>query len=184
MNRRIVVALIVTLSTGVGSCGGGSAATPTGPTSSAPSGLTLSSGVRDDAAMFRLVTQTDPFSRYTAFPNAEEFTTGRLNGSEAHRPVIRVSLNSTAAGALQGGRLPANGAWARATNGLGNETQRCRRPLLPQPTVRPVGMAGNMSGPFPFGPKIPHSAPSDNTTSTCAWLELRVDSLYKESCNS
>lgn len=109
MNRRIVVALIVTLSMGVGACGGGSAATPTGPTSSAPSGPTVSSGVRDDAAMFRLVTQTDPFSRYTAFPNAEEFTTGRLNGSEAHRPVIRVSLNNTAAGALQGGRLPVNG---------------------------------------------------------------------------
>ena len=43
---------------------------------------------------------------YTLFPNSEEFTTGRLNGSEAHRPVIRVSLNQTAAGALQNGRLP------------------------------------------------------------------------------
>ena len=82
--------------------GGSTAATPTGPT-------TAATGISDDAALFRLVSQTDPFSRYTAFPNAEEFTTGQLNGSEAHRPVIRVSLNATAAGALQGGRLPANG---------------------------------------------------------------------------
>lgn len=104
MDRRIVVALVVALSLAVAACGSGgsSVETPTGPT-------TASTGIRDDAALFRLVSQTDPFSRYTVFPNAEEFTTGRLNGSEAHRPVIRVSLNSTAAAVLQGGRLPANG---------------------------------------------------------------------------
>jgi len=104
MDRRILAALVVASASVATACGsGGSAAgTPTAPTSS-------TTAVRDDAALFRLVSQTDPFSRYTVFPNAEEFTTGRLNGSEAHRPVIRVSLNSTAAAALQGGRLPANG---------------------------------------------------------------------------
>ena len=103
MNRRIV-ALTVSLPLVAAACGGsgGAVSGPTAPT-------TASSGLRDDAAVFRLVTQTDPFSRYTVFPNADEFATGRLNGSEAHRPVIRVSLNATAAGALQGGRLPANG---------------------------------------------------------------------------
>jgi hypothetical protein len=103
MDRRIVVALVAVLSSTAVACGsGGSAAeTPTGPTAAA--------GIRDDAALFRLVSQTDPFSRYTVFPNAEEFTTGRLDGSEAHRPVIRVSLNGTATAALQGGRLPPNG---------------------------------------------------------------------------
>ena len=82
------------------SCGQ-SATTPTAPTAPSAPGA----AIRDDAALFRLVSQTDPFTRYTVFPNADEFTTGRLNGSEAHGPVIRVSLNATAAGALQGGRL-------------------------------------------------------------------------------
>ena len=86
------------------SCGqsGASSTTPTAPSST-------SSGIRDDAAFFRQISQTDPLTRYTVFPNADEFTTGRLIGSEAHRPVIRVSLNATAASALQNGRL-ASGA--------------------------------------------------------------------------
>lgn len=82
-----------------GACGG-SQSTPTSASSAAASAL------RDDASLFRLVSQTDPFARYTLLPNAEEFATGRLNGSEAHRPVIRVSFNAVAAGVLQGGRLP------------------------------------------------------------------------------
>lgn len=75
----------------------------------APSGMTT--GVRDDASLWRLVSQSDPFARYTAFPNVEETVMGRLVGSEAHRPVIRVTLNSTAAAALQNGRLPAGGTF-------------------------------------------------------------------------
>lgn len=75
----------------------------TAPAADAPG----SSGVRSDADLFRLVTQSDPFTQYTVFPRVEEFATGRLNGSEAHAPVVRVTLNATAAGALVDGRLPA-----------------------------------------------------------------------------
>ena len=78
--------------------------TPTAPTS----------GLSSDAAFFRLVTQTEPFGAYSLFPNAEAVTAGTLNGSTAHRPMVRVSLNPTAAGALQNGKLPPG---ARFPNG-------------------------------------------------------------------
>ncbi len=81
---------------------GGATPSPTAPPSSAPA-------IGDDASLFRLVTQTEPFAAYGLFPNAEEFTTGRLVGSAAHRPVVRVTLNGRAASALVGGRLPAGG---------------------------------------------------------------------------
>jgi hypothetical protein len=70
-----------------------------------PDGPSPADGVRDSAALFRLITQTDPLTAYTLFPNVEEFTLGRLNGSEAHRSVVRVSINATALAALQSGRL-------------------------------------------------------------------------------
>jgi hypothetical protein len=70
-----------------------------------PSGPSPADGIRDSAALFQLVTQTDPLTGYTLFPNVEEFTVGRLNGSEAHRPIVRISINARALGALQGGRL-------------------------------------------------------------------------------
>jgi hypothetical protein len=82
--------------------GGGATPPPTPPPASAPS-------ISDDASLYRLVTQTEPFATYTPLPNAEEFTTGRLVGSEAHRPVVRVTLNARAMSALVGGRLPAGG---------------------------------------------------------------------------
>ena len=74
-------------------------------------GNTGRTGVTDDASLYRLVTQTEPFSQYSVFPLADEFTTGRLNGSEAHTPVVRVLLNATAGGALQAGRLPLGGSF-------------------------------------------------------------------------
>lgn len=64
-----------------------------------------SSAIRDDSSFFRQITQIDPLSRYALLPNAEEFTSGRLDGSEAHRPLVRVSLNAAAIGSLQNGRL-------------------------------------------------------------------------------
>jgi hypothetical protein len=78
------------------------------PTRASPS---PSGNVSDDASLFRRVTETDPFAGYTVFLNADEFTDGRLNGSEAHRPIVRVSLNATAFGALQNGRLPPGGGF-------------------------------------------------------------------------
>ncbi len=92
----LAFALVITAATAT-SCGGPS--TPSSPS------VESSSAVRDDAGLFRQFTVTDPLGSYTVFPNAEPFTTGRLNGSEAHRPVIRVVLNATAAGALVDVRL-------------------------------------------------------------------------------
>jgi hypothetical protein len=63
-------------------------------------------GIRDSAALFQLITETDPLAGYALFPNAEESTAGRLNGSEAHPSIVRVSMNGRALGALQNGRLP------------------------------------------------------------------------------
>ena len=62
--------------------------------------------ITTDAELFALVTQIEPFASYTLFPNADEITAGRLNGSNAHRPLVRTSLNETALGALQNGKLP------------------------------------------------------------------------------
>ena len=95
----VVLALILAVA-----CG----SQPGAPTS--PS--TTNGGIGDDASLFRQITQTDPLSRYTLLPGADEFTTGRLDGSEAHRPVIRVSLNATAVGSLQNGRLAAGTKFA------------------------------------------------------------------------
>ncbi len=96
MAAKTMLALVLLL--GV-SCGPATS-TPSGPSSNAPG------TVRDNASLFRLVTESDPFATYTVFPNTEEFTDGRLNGSEAHRPIVRVSLNARALGALRNGRLP------------------------------------------------------------------------------
>ncbi len=99
MTAQRVAGLLAVLvaATVAGSCG--SPSTPSSPTSDS------GSAVRSDAELFRLFTVTDPQGTYAVFPNAEPFATGRLNGSEAHRPVIRVLLNATAAGALRDGRL-------------------------------------------------------------------------------
>ncbi len=98
---RVGRALSLVCALSAWSCGGpGSAAGVTGP-SAEPT------PVSDDAALFRLVSQGEPSSSYRLFPNVDEFTDGRLVGSEAHRPVVRVSANSTTLEALVGGRLPA-----------------------------------------------------------------------------
>jgi len=63
-------------------------------------------GSTPDASLFAHVTQTDPFTSYTLFPNADSVTSGTLNGSTAHQPLIRVSMNDTAFSVLQAGVLP------------------------------------------------------------------------------
>lgn len=71
-----------------------------------PSGPSTADGIRDSAALFEYVSRIDPLAEYVLFPNADEFTVGRLNGSEAHRSIVRVSMNARASNSLQNGRLP------------------------------------------------------------------------------
>jgi hypothetical protein len=99
MRRHLAAGLVSVLVVAAAAASCGSPSTPSGPTSDS------GSAIRDDAGLFRLFTVTDPQGAYAVFPNTEPFTTGRLNGSEAHRPVIRVLLNATAAAALVDGRL-------------------------------------------------------------------------------
>lgn len=81
--------------------GSGCGSQPGAPTTPSSTG----SAIRDDASFFQQISQADPLNRYTVLPNAEEFATGRLDGSEAHRSIVRVSLNATAMRSLQNGRL-------------------------------------------------------------------------------
>lgn len=62
--------------------------------------------INSDAGLFALLTQTQPFSTYTAFPNLDANTAGMLNGTGPHVPTVRVRMNAQAAGVLQNGRLP------------------------------------------------------------------------------
>jgi hypothetical protein len=62
--------------------------------------------ITSDAELFRLITQTEPFASYSLFPNVDSVTSGTLNGSTAHQPLVRVSMNATAFGALHNGSLP------------------------------------------------------------------------------
>lgn len=62
--------------------------------------------IRTDAALFAVVTTHQPFSQYALFPLVDSIASGTLNGSNAHQPLVRVSMNAIALGALQGGRLP------------------------------------------------------------------------------
>lgn len=63
--------------------------------------------VSADEMLFQLISRTDPFTSYILFPNADSVTSGTLNGSTAHQPLVRVSLNATAFGALHNGSLSA-----------------------------------------------------------------------------
>ncbi|MBX2991602.1 MAG: cytochrome P460 family protein [Bacteroidetes bacterium] len=77
----------------------------------APSGTTtpevMAEEVSGDAALFRAISQTQPYRSYALFPHADSVTAGSLNGSTAHRPLVRVSMNPVALDALQGGRYAA-----------------------------------------------------------------------------
>lgn len=65
-------------------------------------------GVRDDESLWELLTKVDPYTGYRPFPNVDEITSGRLDGSEAH-PRVRVTMNATAFRALDNGKLPPGG---------------------------------------------------------------------------
>lgn len=64
-----------------------------------------------DAALFALVTATSPFTAYPLFPHVDSVTSGTLNGSNAHQPLVRVRMNSTALSLLQNGRFPSGGSF-------------------------------------------------------------------------
>lgn len=67
--------------------------------------------ISTDPQLFALVTQTQPFTSYTLFPRVDSITSGTLNGSHAHRPMVRVSMNAAAFGALQNDTLPAGSSF-------------------------------------------------------------------------
>ncbi len=73
----------------------------------APDGSTGLQQIATDAQLYKLVTETAPYTTYVLFPRADSVTTGTLNGSTAHRPLVRVRMNPTAFSVLQDGRLPA-----------------------------------------------------------------------------
>lgn len=62
-----------------------------------------------DAALYRLITVTDPFGAWRDFPGADSVAAGTLNGSAAHRPLVHVRINGVAASALAADTLPAGG---------------------------------------------------------------------------
>ncbi len=83
------------------------APTPT-PTPTPEPTPTPFGAVRDDASLWELLSRVDPFTGYRPFPNVEEITIGRLDGSGAH-PRVRVTINGTAFRALENGKLPPGG---------------------------------------------------------------------------
>ena len=97
---RWLFALLV-LTRGVPSCR--DLGTPTLP----PTGDVISA----DVQLFTFVTQVQPFTSYVLFPRADSVTSGTLNGSSAHQPMVRVSMNATALSALQNDTLPAGTAF-------------------------------------------------------------------------
>jgi len=62
--------------------------------------------ISSDRKLYTLVTQTQPFTSYVLFPRVDSVGSGTLNGSNAHRPLVRVRMNATAYGALQNDTLP------------------------------------------------------------------------------
>jgi len=63
--------------------------------------------VSTDQQLFALIAHEQQSAPYALFPNADSVTSGTLNGSGAHQPLVRVSMNPTALGALRNGQLPA-----------------------------------------------------------------------------
>ena len=100
---------------------------PTAPSDTSGNGTP--SAISSDAQLFTFVTQTQSFRSYTPFPNLETSAAGTLTASSAHQPIIRVTMNDVAAGALQNGRLPSGSSFpdgsvifkeVLGTNGLVN----------------------------------------------------------------
>ncbi len=118
IRRRLDVVAVAALATLAAACSSNpttptpapseTASPPTPPPTPVPPAPT---GIVSDSALFTFVTQTQPFSTYTLFPNLDAGADGILTASSAHQPLIRVSLNVTAASALRDGRLPPGGTF-------------------------------------------------------------------------
>ena len=104
MSMKSMLCVLLSLACAVAACGRANqsvvAPTPTAAPTPAPtpSGVVIST----DAALFALVTQTEPFASYSLFPNADAIN----RGPSGHLPTDRVTLNAKAASALQNGKLP------------------------------------------------------------------------------
>ena len=59
-----------------------------------------SNRISTDEQFFNHITQTDSFVTYTLFPDVDSVAQGTLNGSNAHQPMVRVSMNALASAAL------------------------------------------------------------------------------------
>lgn len=62
--------------------------------------------ITSDEALFTHIILTDPFVSYSLFPRVDSVTSGTLNGSTAHQPLVRVSVNATGLAVLENGTLP------------------------------------------------------------------------------
>lgn len=67
--------------------------------------------ISGDHDLYAHITGTDPFAGYALFPGVDSVVSGTLNGSTAHQPFVRVSINAKAAGALTSGSLPPGGSF-------------------------------------------------------------------------
>lgn len=67
--------------------------------------------IATDQQLFALVRTEQTVTPYALFPLADSVVAGTLNGSSAHQPMVRVTLNRTALGALSNGRLATGGSF-------------------------------------------------------------------------
>lgn len=62
--------------------------------------------ISSDADLVDFFTRQQPYRYYRLFPDVDSIVAGTLNGSHAHQPLVRVSMNDMAFNALSSGGLP------------------------------------------------------------------------------
>jgi hypothetical protein len=68
--------------------------------------------ITTDAELLEYITRTHPYTSYPLFPGVDSVVSGTLNGSAAHQPLVRVSLNAQGQSSLRADTLPAGSAFA------------------------------------------------------------------------
>ena len=68
-----------------------------------------------DTELYALITESQPYTGYPLFPGVDSVAAGSLNGSAAHQPVVRVSINPVALKSLTADTLPAGSAFAQGS---------------------------------------------------------------------